>query len=76
MLALDPALLVEREEFYADVNALVTRVKNALKLPDVSEILVPGERGNRVLQEATQAGEIEIEANLWKELQTVAARAL
>ncbi len=74
ILALDPALLVERDEFYADVSELLKRVKNAWKLSEVDEITVPGERGDRILQEALRTGEIEIEDNLWRELQAVADR--
>jgi LDH2 family malate/lactate/ureidoglycolate dehydrogenase len=74
VIALDPALLGERDEFYANVTALIKQVKNAQKLPGVTDIAVPGERGNRILEEALQIGEIEIEANLWRELQAVAAR--
>lgn len=74
VLAIDPNLLGERDEFYANVTALVKQVKDTRKLPGVTDIAVPGERGNRILQEALQAGEIEVEDNLWRELQAVAAR--
>ncbi|MEP7284268.1 MAG: Ldh family oxidoreductase [Chloroflexota bacterium] len=74
ILALDPALLVEPDEFYTDVTTFLERVKNVLRLPNVDEITLPGERGNRILQEALKTGEIEIEMNLWRELQNVAER--
>jgi LDH2 family malate/lactate/ureidoglycolate dehydrogenase len=66
--ALDPAMFVDRDTFEQDVARLAARVKGAKRLPDVDEILVPGERGDRAMQEALDAGEIEVEDNLWKEL--------
>ncbi len=66
--ALDPAMFVDRDTFEQNVALLVDRVKGAKRLPDVDEILVPGERGDRIMQGVLDAGEIEVEDNLWKEL--------
>lgn len=72
VMAIDPELLADRETFSAQVSDLVARVKSATKLPGVDEILIPGERGNRVLDEAMRSGQIEIEERLWTELQKLA----
>jgi L-2-hydroxycarboxylate dehydrogenase (NAD+) len=69
--ALDPGLFVDGETFERNVALLAAQVKGAKRLPDVDEILVPGERGDRILQRAMDAGEIEVEDNLWRELNKV-----
>jgi len=74
VVALDPGLLVERDDFNAEMTTLINRVKDTKKLPGVAEIDVPGERGNRIWQEIERTGQIEIEPNLWQQLQDVAAR--
>lgn len=47
IVAVDPGILVDHDEFIKNVTTPVGRVKNTKKLPDVSDIFVPGERGNR-----------------------------
>jgi len=75
VMAINPELLIDRETFLADVARLTERVKSAKALPGVDDILIPGERGDHVLEAALQTGTIEIEDNLWGALQEVAARA-
>jgi LDH2 family malate/lactate/ureidoglycolate dehydrogenase len=74
VMAIDPELLMDRDEFQENVALLVKQAKATKKLPGVAEILVPGERGNRIRQAAEQSGSIEVEDNLWAELQKVASR--
>lgn len=50
-------------------------MKNAEKLPGVSEILLPSERGNRVAQHHTDSGMIPIETNLYQNLKVMASKA-
>lgn len=72
VMALDPSLLVEPDEFKKNISALAARVKQIKKLPGVQEILLPGERGDRLTNERLASGEIDIEDNLYHELQKVA----
>lgn len=72
IMIIDPELLSDRETFKTRVMALVERVKSTRRLPGVEEILVPGERGNRVLRQALEAGSIEIEDSLWTALRQAA----
>jgi L-2-hydroxycarboxylate dehydrogenase (NAD+) len=72
VMVLDPELLADREPFIERVSELVARVKAARKLPGVDAILIPGERGNAVLEAALQTGQIEIEGELWAALQQAA----
>jgi len=73
---IDPALLVDKETFKKQIFQLVERVKNTKKLPGVEEIFVPGEIENKLTQKNLEAGEIEIEDNLYLELKKVAEAAV
>jgi LDH2 family malate/lactate/ureidoglycolate dehydrogenase len=73
VMVIDPALLTERGAFTAQVEDLIERVKATKKLPGVDEILVPGERGNRIREAALAEGALEIEDGLWSALQQAAA---
>lgn len=72
VMAIDPKILTPRKMFTKEVSSIVKRTKSARKEKGVEEILVPGERGNRSKQKVLDAGEIEIEDNLYKELQKAA----
>ena len=72
MFAIDPDLLGDREEFLANVEKMIVKVKSTKRLPGVDEILVPGERGSRTVRESLENGEIDIEDNLLEELRKVA----
>lgn len=73
IFAIDPELLADDvESFQAGVSDLIERLKTKKTLPGVDEILVPGERGDRFYAEVMASGEIEIDENLWQELQAVA----
>lgn len=72
IIAMDPELLIDREQFAKNVSRLAARVKETKKLPGVEEILLPGERGNRLTKSRRSSGEIEIEDNLYRELQKIA----
>ncbi len=73
MLAIDPDLLGDREQFIGNVTTLIERVKGTKKLPGVEEIFVPGERGNRLTEQIRAAGTIEIEDKLLEGLRKAAA---
>jgi LDH2 family malate/lactate/ureidoglycolate dehydrogenase len=68
IFALDPELLGDRADFKRNVSKLIDRVKKSKKLPETDEILVPGERGDRIMNEVLDSGTIEVEDNLLKEL--------
>ena len=68
VFAIDPELLVDRATFKKQVSELVAAVKSKKKLPGVDDLLMPGERGDRVMKSVLEAGEIEVEDNLWAEL--------
>jgi len=74
VIVIDPALLMDEDIFRSQVSQLIRKVKDMKKLPDVGEILVPGERGDRVAQARLESGETNIDENLYQELKKVAER--
>lgn len=75
VMAINPNLLVDTEQFKANAAALVARVKGAKRLPGVDEILISGERGDRLAQQVHATGEIEIEDGLYAALCAVGRNA-
>lgn len=74
VMAIDPQVLTSKKDFVKEVSSVIQRIKSARKAEGVSEILIPGERGNKFFQEVVAAGEIEVEDNLWQELRVVAKK--
>jgi len=72
VFVVDPELLVDKQIFNHQVSQLAERVKNTKRLPGVDEILVPGEKESRSTRSKLESGEIEIEENLFRELEKVA----
>jgi L-2-hydroxycarboxylate dehydrogenase (NAD+) len=76
VLAIDPKIIWGDEAgldtFRERVNTVCHRVKSATKLPGVEEILLPGERGDRITADCLSNDSIEIEANLYKDLCSMA----
>lgn len=72
IFVIDPEMLTDRKEFAKNVSALATHVKATKKLPGVKEILLPGERGDRLTKKRKAEGTIEIEDNLYHALQQAA----
>ncbi|HEY4486175.1 MAG TPA: Ldh family oxidoreductase [Candidatus Paceibacterota bacterium] len=72
ILAFDPELFVGLEATQKGVTQMIEKVKSTRKLSGLEEIFVPGERGNRLTDQALSSGEIEIEDNLYAELNKAA----
>src|SRR3989344_1424295 len=68
VMAIDPEILTSKEEFIKGVSEIIKRIKSARKLDGVSEIFIPGERGNALNTKVIASGEIEIEDNLYNAL--------
>jgi LDH2 family malate/lactate/ureidoglycolate dehydrogenase len=75
IFAIDPDLLIDRDEFLVNVREVIGKVKSTKRLPGVDEIMVPGERGSRIAQVCLEHGEIDLEGNLLAELRNVAGKA-
>jgi L-2-hydroxycarboxylate dehydrogenase (NAD+) len=76
VFAIDPGILGDRDEFIRNVGAICRKVKATRKLPGVTDIFVPGERGSLLASQRLACGEIEIEDNLLVELCKVAGAAV
>lgn len=72
VIAINPEIFMMEDEFKNKVSNLVAKVKGAKKLPDVTEIFIPGERGNTQKQTNLIAGELDVEDNLLNKLREVA----
>lgn len=68
IIAFNPELFQGIEGIKKGVNQMIEKVKSTRKLEGTDEVLVPGERGNKLTQKALSSGEIEIEDNLYAEL--------
>jgi LDH2 family malate/lactate/ureidoglycolate dehydrogenase len=72
LIAIDPGLLGDRDEFTANVAAMAAKIKSTKRLPGVDEIFVPGEREEQLARHCLESGEIEIEDNLLEGLRLAA----
>ncbi len=68
LIAIDPELLGGLESLKTGVEQMITKVKASQKLPDITEIFVPGEHGNRLTKTALDSDSITLEDNLYAAL--------
>lgn len=73
IFAIDPARFGDAAEFRANVSRLAAVMKALPRQAGFEEILMPGERGDRIYAERLQAG-IPIPPATWADLTTVAER--
>lgn len=71
VMAINPEVLTSKENFQKQIDFIIEKIKSARKAEGVNEILIPGERGNLQTEKVLTSGEIEIEDNLYNELQKV-----
>lgn len=72
-LAIDPARFGDPAAFRREVDRLIRALKALPRAPDVTEILMPGERGRRTLERRSRDG-IPIPRPIFEELKGVADR--
>eukprot|EP01135_Chromosphaera_perkinsii_P006078 Nk52_evm2s391 gene=Nk52_evmTU2s391 len=68
IFALDPAILVDVNNFQAETKELLSKLKSLRKMPGVKEIYYPGERGHRATEAVLNRGEIEVEEKIYEAL--------
>jgi len=73
IIAINPDGLAGTEYLISEVTKMKDAIKKAKRLPGVDEVIVPGERGDRIRSEILSSGEIEVEDNLLKTLQDFVA---
>lgn len=71
VIAINPNIFINPKDFKKNVSDLIAKIKSARKLESVNEIMIPGERGNKLTQERMTSGEIEVEDNLLNKLREV-----
>ncbi len=75
VIAIDPGLLGDRDEFTGNVAAMAAKIKSTRRLDGVDEIFVPGEREEQRARQCLESGEINIEDNLLDGLRLAARQA-
>ena len=68
VIAINPEAMIGRQRFIDETTKMTKAIKQAKKLDGVEEVMVPGERGDRIRSKTLEAGEIEIEDNLLNSL--------
>jgi LDH2 family malate/lactate/ureidoglycolate dehydrogenase len=69
-VVMKPDLLISRDEFKAQLSALIDRIKATPRQPGVSEIRIPGERAFRSRDQLLRDG-IEIDRVVYEELKAL-----
>jgi LDH2 family malate/lactate/ureidoglycolate dehydrogenase len=67
VMAIDPGLLVGKEEFLKGADELTRQIKSAKPLPG-QKVLLPGEHSDELAHQVEASGEIEIADAIWQEL--------
>ena len=67
VMAIDPGLLVGKDEFLNGADELIQHIKAAKPLAG-QKVLLPGEHGDELVHKVETSGEIEIADAIWKEL--------
>ena len=68
VIAIDPEAMIGMKRFLEETTKMTEAIRGAKKLEGVDEILVPGERGDRIRSKILDHDEIEVEQNLLSSL--------
>jgi LDH2 family malate/lactate/ureidoglycolate dehydrogenase len=68
IIAIDPQSLAGNNYFIKEVEKIKRAIKKAKRLKGVKDVLIPGERGDRIRSNILKSGSIEVEDNLLKSL--------
>lgn len=71
ILCLDPGLFVDRRVFAAEVSEFITRAKSTKLLPGVDEVMLPGERGDRLAAANRATGSVQVDEAVFNALAEV-----
>jgi len=74
VIVIDPALLGSRDDFLQRADVMCQRVKEAKLVEGFEEILLPGERGDRMEAEAIAKGQVPLSEDIYNELLKLAAK--
>ncbi len=70
VIAINPEAMIGMQKFIEETTKMTKAIKQAKKLEGVEEVMVPGERGDKIRSKILDSNEIEVEDNLLKNLQS------
>ena len=70
VIAINPEAMIGMQRFVEETTKMTMAMKQAKKLAGVEEVMVPGERGDRIRSRVLDSNEIEVEDNLLDRLRT------
>ncbi len=70
VIAIDPEAMIGKQKFLEEITKMTKAIKQAKKLEGVEEVMVPGERGDKVRARVLGSNEIEVEDNLLNSLKS------
>ena len=68
VIAIDPEAMIGMKRFLEETTKMTEAIRGAKKLEGVDEVLVPGERGDRIRSKILDHDEIEVEQSLLSSL--------
>jgi len=68
VIAINPEAMIGTERLLQEIAKMTKAIKQAKRLEGVEEIMVPGERGDRIRSRILDSNEIEVEDNLYNSL--------
>ncbi len=63
--------MIGMQKFIEETTKMTRAIKQAKKLDGVEEVMVPGERGDKIRSKILDSDEIEIEDNLLNSLKSI-----
>jgi LDH2 family malate/lactate/ureidoglycolate dehydrogenase len=64
VIAINPEAMIGMQKFVEETTKMTMAIKQGKKLAGVEEVMVPGERGDRIRSKILDSGELEVEENL------------
>jgi len=68
VIAINPEAMIGMQKFIEETTKMIMATKQAKKLEGVEEVMVPGERGDKIRSKIIDSDEIEVEDNLLNSL--------
>ncbi len=68
VIAINPEAMIGTQKFIEEITKMTKAIKQAKKLEGVEEVMVPGERGDKIRSKIIDRNEIEVEDNLYNSL--------
>ena len=64
VIAINPEAMIGMQKFVEETTKMTMAIRQGKKLAGVEEVMVPGERGDRIRSEILDSDELEVEENL------------